>query len=210
MAVVDTSGSMCGSEASAPINVALSLGMYCAEKAKGPFAGHFMTFSTKPSLVKVEGVDFCDKVVRMSDADWGGSTNIEACFDLMLRTAERNHLKQSDLPDSLIIISDMEFNTCVQSNSTSSTGWGYYIRDNDIKTVMETIEKRWKACGYKMPELVFWNVQARQNNIPMTAKDGVQFVSGMSPSIFQMVMENKNAFDLMYSVLDSKRYANVH
>jgi hypothetical protein len=71
---------------------------------------------------------------------------------------------------------------------------------------METMEERWKSHGYKMPTLTFWNVQARQNNIPMTAKNGVQFVSGMSPSIFKMVMENKNAYDLMYSVLDSERY----
>jgi hypothetical protein len=70
MAIVDTSGSMCGSDASAPINVAISLGMYCAEKAKGPFANHFMTFSSNPKLVEVQGVDFCDKVVRMASADW--------------------------------------------------------------------------------------------------------------------------------------------
>ena len=71
MAIVDTSGSMCGSSADAPINVAISLGLYCAEKAKGPFANHFITFSSNPTFVKVEGVDFCDKVVRMSGADWG-------------------------------------------------------------------------------------------------------------------------------------------
>jgi hypothetical protein len=211
MAVVDVSGSMCGSEASAPINVAISLGLYCAEKAKGPYAGHFMTFSSNPSLVKVEGVDFCDKVARMSHADWGGSTDIEACFNLMLDVAVRNNLSQDEIPDSLIIISDMEFNYC----TTNLANWRRYaygytstydFDDSWPKTLMETMEERWKSHGYKMPALTFWNVQARQNNIPMTAKNGVQFVSGMSPSIFKMVMENKNAYDLMYSVLDSERY----
>jgi hypothetical protein len=206
MAVVDTSGSMTGYEASAPINVAISLGMYCAEKAKGPFAGHFMTFSTKPTFVKVEGVDFCHKVMRMSYADWGGSTNIEACFDLMLRTAVKNHLAQEDIPETLIIISDMEFNQCARAGLDRNYG---FIQSTEWKTVMETMEDRWAANGYKLPKLVFWNVQARQNNIPMTAKDGIEFVSGMSPSIFQMVMENKNAFDLMYSVLDSDRYKEI-
>ena len=111
MAIVDTSGSMCGSEASAPINVAISIGMYCAEKAKGPYANHFITFSNNPTFVKIEGVDFCDKVKRMSSADWGGSTNVEAAFDMMLDVAIRNHLSQHDIPENLIIISDMEFNS---------------------------------------------------------------------------------------------------
>jgi hypothetical protein len=203
MAVVDVSGSMFGDCASAPLNVAISLGMYCAEKAKGPYAGHFMTFSSKPDFVKVEGVDFYDKVVRMTRTDWGGSTNIEACFDLMLKVAIDNNLSQDEIPASLIIISDMEFDDCATSKRCRLRHVG------DTATLMEMIEKRWNQAGYKMPCLTFWNVDARHNNIPMKVKDGVQFVSGMSPSIFQMVMENKNAFDLMYSVLDSERYSAI-
>ena len=209
MCIVDTSGSMCSSTADAPINVAISLGMYCAEKAQGPFANHFLTFSSNPTFVEVEGVDFCDKVCRMAQADWGGSTNIEAAFDLMLRTAIENHCSQDEIPQNLIVISDMEFNSCASCGPVSSERWGSSRRISNTATLMETIEKRWNAAGYKMPDLTFWNVQARQNNIAMDIKDGVQYVSGMSPSIFKQVMENKNAFDLMYEVLDADRYAVI-
>ena len=210
MAIVDTSGSMTGSTASAPINVAISLGLYCAEKAQGPFANHFITFSSNPTFVEVEGVDFCDKVVRMSRADWGGSTNIEAAFDMMLNVAIRNNCSQDEIPQNLIIISDMEFDACATSGPRSEERWFYgNARIEDKKTLMETIEKRWNAKGYKMPNLVFWNVDARQNNIPMKVKDGISFVSGMSPSIFQQIMSGKTAEDLMYEVLDSERYKAV-
>lgn len=208
MAIVDTSGSMCGSDASAPINVAISLGLYCAEKAKGPFANHFMTFSSNPTFVKTEGVDFCDKVVRMSHADWGGSTNVEAAFDLMLKTAVQNHCTQDDLPENLIIISDMEFNDCVTSGPAINSRWGGYGNTPD-ETLFETMEKKWAAHGYKMPRLTFWNVQARQNNIPMRDNGHVTYVSGMSPVIFEQIMKGLTAYDLMMDKLNSERYAAI-
>jgi uncharacterized protein with von Willebrand factor type A (vWA) domain len=203
MAIVDTSGSMCGSEASAPINVAISLGMYCAEKAKGPYAGNFITFSSNPKFVEIEGVDFCDKVQRMSGAEWGGSTNVEAAFDLMLNVAVKNHLSQSEIPENLIIISDMEFNSCVSSNAYRST-WGGGGGVNE--TLFETMAKKWRVHGYDMPHLIFWNVQARQNNIPMIGNGNVSYVSGMSPSIFETIMSGKTGYDLMMEKLNTPRY----
>ena len=204
MAIVDTSGSMCGSNADAPINVAISLGMYCAEKAKGPYNGHFITFSSNPTFVKIEGVDFCDKVYRMSQADWGGSTNVEAAFDMMLDVAIKNHLSQDEIPENLIIISDMEFNSCVTSGTRSTSCWGGCGGVKD--TLFEAMAKKWASYGYKMPRLTFWNVQARQNNIPMRDDGRVTYVSGMSPVIFEQVMKGLTAWDLMMDKLDSPRY----
>ena len=208
MAIVDTSGSMCRADAAAPINVAISLGMYCAEKAKGPFAGHFITFSSNPTFVEVEGVDFCDKVVRMSNADWGGSTNVEAAFDLMLKTAIDNGCTQDEIPQNLIIISDMEFNACATSGPRSESRWGGYgtrLHAGD-DTLFETMAKKWASYGYQMPQLVFWNVDARQNNIAMRDTGYVSYVSGMSPSIFETIMSGKTGYMLMMEKLDSPRY----
>ena len=206
MAIVDTSGSMCGYEASAPINVAISLGLYCAEKARGPFAGHFMTFSSNPTFMKVEGVDFCDKVQRVTTADWGNSTNIEAAFDLMLNTAIQNKCSQDEIPANLIVISDMEFNHCVTSNAYRSSYYGSGVDE----TLFETMKNKWAAHGYQMPKLTFWNVQARQNNIPMKDDGNVRYVSGMSPVIFEQVMKDLTAYDLMMDKLDSDRYKVIH
>ena len=210
MAVVDTSGSMCGSEASAPINVALSLGLYCAERAKGPYHNHFITFSSKPTLVKVEGVDFCDKVRRMTQAEWGMNTNVEAVFDLMLKIAIENHLTQDEIPENLIIISDQEYDDCATSGPVANNShWGMRTTTPTL-TLFEQMEKKWNSYGYNFPKLVFWNVEARHNNIPMTVRDGISFVSGMSPTIYQQIMMNKSAFDLMYEVLDGQRYQSIH
>ena len=200
MAVVDTSGSMTGREASAPINVAISLGMYCADKAKGPFHNHFLTFESRPHFVKVEGIDFVDKVRRIMSAPWGGSTNVEAAFDLMLQTAVRNHVNPEDIPQNLIIISDMEFNSCVTSN-------GY--RRGNMETLFETMKKKWNSYGYKMPKCVFWNVNARSNNIPMRDDGNVNYISGFSPVLFEQVMKGLTAWDLMMDKLNSERYSCI-
>jgi hypothetical protein len=193
---------MTGHDASAPINVAISLGLYCAEKAKGPFAGHYVSFSSRPQLIKTEGVDFCDKVKRIFRTNLCENTNIEATFDMLLNTAIQNRCSQDDLPQNIIVISDMEFDQARGARSY----WGYTNSSKDTRTLMEDIEAKWNRAGYKMPSLIFWNVDARNNNIPMEMKDGVSFVSGMSPSIFQQIMSGKTAIDLMMEVLNGKRY----
>ena len=211
MAIVDTSGSMCGYDASAPINVAISIGLYCAEKANGPYKNHFITFNSNPAFVKVKGVDFCDKVRRMAAADWGGSTNVEAAFDMILDIAIKNGLSQEEIPQNLIIISDMEFNACATSGrSYKSDFWSNYNRNIPNNTLFEMMAKKWNYHGYKLPKLVFWNVDARQNNIAMRDDSYVSYVSGMSPSIFEQVMSGKTGYMLMMEKLDSPRYSVIH
>ena len=199
LAVVDTSGSMTGSAASAPINVAISLGLYCAEKAKGPFAGHYISFASRPQLIKTEGVDFVDKVYRIYQTNLVDNTNIEATFDLLLDTALKNNCSQDDLPQNILIISDMEFDAAR----------AYYGRNQNTETLMENIEQKWLAHGYHMPNLIYWNVDARQNNIAMIPKDGVSYVSGFSPSIFETILSGKTGYDLMMEKLNTERYACI-
>ena len=199
MAIVDTSGSMTWGQGITPIDVAVSLGLYCADKAAGPFHNHFMTFESTPHMVEVRGVDFVDKVRNIMRANWGGSTNVEAAMDTILYTAIDNHCSQDELPQNLIIISDMEFNSCV-----SSARYG-----DGMATLFERIESKFKMHGYKMPNVVFWNVNARQDNIPMKVKDGVTLVSGFSPVVYEMIMSGKTGFDLMLEKLNSDRYAAI-
>lgn len=206
LAVVDTSGSMCSFKTPAPIDVAISLGLYCAEKSKGPFAGHYVSFSSRPQLIATEGVDFCDKVDRIYRTNLCENTNIEATFDLLLKTAIDNHCTQDDLPQNLIIISDMEFDAAVGS-------WGYRahsgVNAGNVETVLEGIARKWQGYGYQMPSLIFWNVDARQNNIPMLGNGPISYVSGFSPSIFETIMSGKTGYMLMMEKLNSERYAAV-
>lgn len=206
LAVVDTSSSMWGT----PVYVATSLGMYCAEKAGGPFAGHYVSFSQNPRLVKVEGVDFCDKVDRIIRTDLCENTDIEKTFDMLLDTAIRNGCSQEDLPQNIIIISDMEFDRARGYGRTYD--WAtrtYKTNNNTPETLMEGIARKWSECGYKMPHLIFWNVDARQNNIPMLGNGPISYVSGFSPSIFQTIMTGKSGYELMMEKLNSERYAVI-
>lgn len=193
LAVVDTSGSMCGT----PINVAISLGMYCAERAKGPFAGHYVSFSSRPQLIKVDGVDFCDKVSRIYRTNLCQNTNIEATFHMLLNTAIKNHCSQADLPENIIVISDMEFDRITTQDSAY------------METLMEAMRRTWQSAGYKMPNLVFWNVNARNDRIPMKLEHGVTFVSGFSPSLFKQIMTGKTAYDLVMETLNQERYSVI-
>ena len=197
LCMIDTSGSMWGVEASAPINVAISIGLYAAERARGPFAGHYISFSSRPQLIETVGVDFCDKVQRIYKTNLCENTNIEAAFDMLLNTAIKNHCTQDDLPKSIVIVSDMEFDS----------QRGYYGRSD--RTLMENIATKWAQYGYQMPHLVYWCVDARHDNVPMSVKDGVTLVSGFSPVIFEQIMKGKTAYDLMFDKLDSERYACI-
>ena len=201
IAVVDTSGSMVRNDAAAPINVAISLGLYCAERAKGPFAGNYISFASRPQLIKTEGVDFVDKVQRIYKTNLVDDTNIEATFDLMLNTAIQNRCSQDDLPQNVIIISDMEFNSAVD--------WRSNFRGNNTETLLEGIARKWAAHGYEMPHLIFWNCDARQNNIPMIGNGRISYVSGMSPTIFETIMSGKTGYDLMMEKLNSDRYSVI-
>lgn len=202
VAVVDTSSSMTWFPAPGssiyPIDVAISLGMYCAEKCNpsSPWAGHYITFSREARLVPVEGADFVDKVRRIYNACLCQNTNIKSVFDLMLRLALENNIPQEEIPQNIVVISDMEFD-----RATYHSG--------NIKSEMEKIAAEWARYGYQMPKLVFWNVDARQDNIPMRDNGRVTFVSGYSPVIYEMLMTGKTGLDLVMDKLNSERYSCI-
>ena len=207
LAMVDTSGSMMGT----PMNVAVSLGLYCAERAGGPFANHYISFSSRPQLIECEGVDFVDKTQRIMRSNLCENTNIEAAFDLLLDTALANNVHQKDMPQNIIVISDMEFDEATGDNM----GWYRGARNTsqmnsrNAETLLEGIAKKWNEEGYEMPHLIFWNVDARQANIPMIGNGRISYVSGFSPSIFQTIMTGKTGYDLMMECLNKERYAAI-
>ena len=73
---------------------------------------------------------------------------------------------------------------------------------------MEKVRKKWADHGHKLPRLVYWNVDARQNTI-LDSGDSVTFVSGASPAIFEAIITGKNGIDLMLEKLMSSRYESV-
>lgn len=192
IAVVDVSGSMSGQ----PMEAAVSMGAYIAERGHGPFANHFITFSERPQLVKFEGVDITDKFNRCRRADWGYNTNIERVFDMLLSTAKAQGTKPEDIPTRLYIFSDMEFDKGLQT----------YRTDKD--TLFESIAKKWASAGYELPKVVFWNLDARTQNIPALG-GRYSYVSGFSMNMVECILSGKDGYDLMLEKLLSKRYKAV-
>lgn len=203
LVVADTSGSMTtGAGSVAPIDVAVSLALYAAERNKGPFANSYISFSRTAKFVETRGVDFCDKVDRIVKTNLCENTNLQSVFDLVLTTALRNHLHQADMPESIVIISDMEVDAMQgywRGNGSGMKG---------VQTFMDKIRNTWTASGYKLPKLVLWNVNARNNTV-LDAGPNVSCVSGCSPVIFEMVMSGKTGYDLMMEKLNSSRYAAI-
>lgn len=189
MCVVDTSGSMWGR----PLNVACSLGMYCAERMTGPFADKYISFSRKPRLVEIEGIDFVDKVIRIYDDNLCENTDLTAVFDLLLNTVTSGKAKAKDLPKTVVVISDMEID--YQSD------WG----TDTATTEMDKIRHEWAYYGLDVPKLIYWNVSARHDTI-LDKGPNVSFVSGCSPVIFEQVLTGKTGFELMMEVLMKDRY----
>lgn len=208
--VVDTSGSMWGT----PIEVAVSLGLYCADKCRGPFKDHFITFSGSPTLQTVKGTTFAEKVNSINDSCWGYNTDIEKVFDLILMTAKESHCKPEDVPKKLYIISDMQFDEAT---------------DAEPITFMQTMKQKYKDAGYEMPALIYWNVRASHCAMFHDTIDGEDccFVSGYSPVLFKNILEGTeyvevtnaegvkevkqkiDPMNIMMTTLNSERYAPI-
>ena len=196
IAVIDTSGSMYCSGKPLAASVALSLGIYFAEHNTGHFKNHFIEFSARPQLIEIKGDTFADKLRYIASFNEIANTNLEAVFDLILRSAVNNNVPASELPAKLIIISDMEFDGCVE---------------NAEKTNFENAKTKFEAKGYKLPDIVFWNVASRNRQQPVKMNDqGVALVSGCTPRLFSMIASGTmNPYGFMMEVVVSERYAKI-
>ena len=195
--VIDNSGSMTWNLNGGviPIDVAVSLGIYCAERNLGDFHNHYISFSRTPKLVEIKGNNIVEKTLSAVKNVLYENTNIEAVFDLILKTLKKSDLSEECLPKHIVIISDMEFDEGT--------------RCNDSVTLMERIRKEWAKEGYTMPNLVYWNVCSRRNNISDLGADNITYVSGCTPMIFKSIMSGKNGMDLMLDTLNSDRYSSI-
>lgn len=196
LVVIDGSGSMYGGGQPLPATVAMSLGIYFAERNTGAFHNHFITFSTKPQLVEIKGEDILDKLRYCTSFNEVADTNIQSVFELILKTAVKNKVPQSELPSTLYIISDMEFNYCVRNADTTN---------------FEYAKQLFEAHGYTLPRVVFWNVQSRNRQQPVTQNEqGVALVSGCTPRIFSMLADGElSPYAYMLRILGSERYEPI-
>jgi hypothetical protein len=178
--MVDSSGSMTckagGHQSKSTmtcLEVALGLGLYFADKNTGKFKDTFLTFSSRPQLVTLKG-SIVDKLNQMNTGEVA-STNLHAAFDKVLEVAVANQVPQAEMPETLLVLSDMQFN---QGCS------------NADETAMSMIERKYAAAGYEVPKVVFWNLNAYDNVPVKFDKTGTALVSGFSPAIAEAVLSN--------------------
>lgn len=213
LVVADGSGSMTstiGRTNTTALDVANALAIYFAEHNKGEFYNKYITFSENPQLVKFNKTDSLhDKIAKCLLHDEVANTNIEKVFGLILNTAIQNKLSQAEMPKNILIISDMEFDSCATCGKDSG---GYYRSfKNPDKKLFKVIEETYARYGYKIPKLVFWNVNSRTRTIPMKENDlGVALVSGFSTNIAEMIMNDKlDPLEILLDKLNTKRYEKI-
>lgn len=203
--VVDVSGSMTG----LPMDVAISLGIFLSEHNEGQFKNHFITFSSEPKLKTVKGNTIRNKVLNMQSSEWGMNTNLEKTFNLILKTAINNNLPQEELPESLLIISDMQFDEATGS-------YGFHSVPTPDDTFFEKMKHKFEQYGYKLPFLVFWNVgYGNTKPVVKTTKNTI-LVSGFSQNIFNSIcnldlndLENYTPLKALLEILESDRYKAI-
>ena len=196
LAVIDGSGSMYGRGDPMPATVALSLGLYFAERNTGAFHNHFVTFSENPQMVQVKGADLLEKLRYAASFNEVANTNIQKVFEVVLETAVKHNVPQEELPSTLYIISDMEFDCCTRDASLTN---------------FEYAKRLYAKHGYTLPQVVFWNVASRNRQQPVTKNEqGVALVSGCTPRLFSMVAAGRySPYEQMLGILGSERYAPI-
>lgn len=193
LVVADVSGSMYG----IPLKVCLSLAIYIAERNHGKFHNKFITFSANPELQTLIGKSLAEKCVNLSKAEWDMNTNLSKVFELLYNAVTPETAK--DIPSSIYIISDMQFDQCVQ--------------DNNKGTYKHWRDKFKKDLNIELPKIIFWNVSQYYNDtVPVTVNDDTNtvLVSGFSPSIIKFIMNGAtNTLQLIEDVVLSDRYKNI-
>ena len=208
--VADGSGSMVstvGNTQTTCLDVANALSIYFSERSSGEFKNKYITFSCSPQFVEFKDeMTLAQKLKVARRHNEVANTNIEAVFDLILKTAVKSHAKQEDIPANILIISDMEFDNCTQTSASGS--WAERRPNNKL---FKIIQSRFENEGYKLPRLVFWNVCSRTGTIPVRENElGVALVSGFSVNICKMVMSGKlDPFECLLETLNSERYKPV-
>ena len=208
LVVADDSGSMLEEISStskvSALDVARSIAIYGAQHLRSDYNGKIVTFSRTPKFLDIsQKKNLKDILEYLDEHSEVANTNVEAVFDLILKVAVSKNLKQEDLPGTLVIISDMEFDYGVRDFDNSMLG----AFNNPVEAAREKFEKN----GYKLPKLVFWNVASRTGTIPIEQNDlGFLLISGFSQNLFNGIAAGKlDTREMLNEVLTSERYSKI-
>ncbi|XP_046652378.1 uncharacterized protein LOC124343193 isoform X2 [Daphnia pulicaria] len=180
LSVCDVSGSMSG----IPMEVAIALSLLTSELSKPPFNSYICSFSSTPSLQKIDQPTLTKRIESVLEMDWGMSTNVQAVFDLILELAISIKLPPTEMVKTLFIFSDMEFDDC---------------GGNEYETDYQFVKRKFEQAGYPLPAIVFWNLRGNGKRSKPVTKDekNVALVSGFSGQMLKTFLE-RGEFDSPY------------
>lgn len=199
--VCDTSGSMYQQGSVRPIDIAISLSIYFAERNNGLFKNKFITFSERPTIQEIVGDSLYERIQNLSSAHWAMNTNIQSTFRVLLDLMIKTKMDSNEEIKTIYIISDMEFDYCINDAKK-------------IDTTLNVMREEFEKAGYSLPDLVFWNVNSHQNNMPFQENKGILGVSGASPVLFEYIMNSQekgeiDSFEFIKDILNSERYSQI-
>lgn len=190
LVVRDGSGSMAlrVSKNVSAMEIGDSIALYCAKNNTGVFKDKIMAFSDNPKMVTVNCSTLHDNIEKLMKNTECSTTNVESVFDLILKTAKKCNATQADMPKNVLVISDMQFNAAM----CDKDAFGFPLRNQNVQeddTLFENIKKKYNACGYELPKLIFWNVSRYSDGtVPIqSSKNGVILLSGFSKELVDMV-----------------------
>lgn len=194
LVMADTSGSMYGR----PLEVALGLALYFAERNHGAFQNYMMTFASNPKFHRIDPTknlkERWDAIPEIID-----STNFYRAYEAILEVGKRDNVPNEDMPKYLLVISDMEFDCSVCGPT--------------METTYEEMKRRFKEEGYDLPGIIFWDVAARSNHFQASTDNAnCQLASGESIAVFKSVIEalNMTPYEAMIKTLTGERYEMVN
>ncbi|KAI9280040.1 hypothetical protein BY458DRAFT_531892 [Sporodiniella umbellata] len=189
IAVCDVSGSMTwgnGAEENRPYYAAIGLSLVITNLAKPPFNGRVISFASNPVLAPIDtSLSFSEQVQQLMSIDAGISTDLEAVFiKLLLPLAIEYKIKQEDMVKRLFIFTDMQFNE------------GAEYPEKQFQTTYQYIKTKYADAGYKVPEIVWWNLsgqntcQSSDITAPVTKEEeGTVMLSGFSSSMLKTFLD---------------------
>lgn len=192
--MADVSGSMRGR----PMATSIGLAIYFAQHNTGWYHNQYMTFTNDPHFINIkEGASLNQCVKQVASAGVGYSTNLQAAFMEVLKTAVNNNVPAKEMPKTFVVISDMEIDR--------------YMRPGSHWDFLQTMRARFEQYGYALPRIILWNVNARKDTV-LSQDEHTLFVSGQSASVFKQICQNLDgmtAYDLMIQTLNSPAYDKV-
>ncbi|GLE03441.1 hypothetical protein PINS_up012343 [Pythium insidiosum] len=185
----DVSGSMHGR----PMEVSIALGLLVSSLALDAYKDLVLTFESSPRFHHVKGETLQERVHNLASAPWGGTTDFAAAFRAVLRLAKEAKLTREQMPERLIVISDMQFN----------------YADANYETNYNALVRSFEDAGYDVPHVVFWNVNGSTSDCPVyKGQARVSLVSGFSTAILKSVLRGVDITPLqtMLNVVLDQRY----